>query len=159
MSTNYIEPVDITLWLARLAKVAQGELGSLERSLRHAFHLVQLAPIRLRRMVRTDISEDRFEALLDAGSLDAAASCLVGLPLVLSIEAGRRAGELRADIRCADCSTIFSGTASCAAAAILTAWCECLSSAPDPCVERTCLATDQDQHKGRSERHLLSTLH
>ena len=59
-----VEPLDSNLWFERLEAMARGDLGTLENSLRHAFHLVQLAPTRFRRSVHSKLEEDSFEALL-----------------------------------------------------------------------------------------------
>jgi hypothetical protein len=63
--TNEIEPLDAALWLRRIEKMARGGLGSIENSLRHAAHLLQLTPSPFRHAVRLSLDEAAFEALLD----------------------------------------------------------------------------------------------
>lgn len=83
-----IEPLDARLWfeaLERLARRLESEpVSALERQLRHAFHLRQLAPRPLRTLLRAPCGEDEYEAMLEAGNHAGAAEALVGPPLTHS---------------------------------------------------------------------------
>ena len=80
MQADQIEPLELTLWLARVRQVSdwprEGS-GALEKALRHSFHLVQLAPRQLRPFVRCTLAEAEFEAKLEAGAQLSAAMSLI----------------------------------------------------------------------------------
>lgn len=84
-----IEPLDARLWfeaLERLAHRLESEpVSALERQLRHAFHLRQLAPRPLRTLLRATCGEDEYEATLERGDYAGAAEALVGPPLTHSV--------------------------------------------------------------------------
>lgn len=79
-----IEPLEPDLWFAALAQLSRRRAaaagGGVETLLRHAYHLVQLAPAPLRTVVRSDLDEVSFEALLECEAFDSAAMALVGPP-------------------------------------------------------------------------------
>jgi hypothetical protein len=105
------------------------ELRGVEKSLRHAAHLLQLTPKRFRHVLRLSLNERAFEALLDAGEFDAAARHLVAQPTALSVGEGSN-GAIRAMISCEILNRVISGTGETAAIAILDAWAPCSRSAP-----------------------------
>lgn len=107
--------------------IAGSELHSVEDSLRHAAHLLQLTPAPLREHVRLSLDEDVFEGLLEAGEFDTAARYLVAQPTALSVDKDR-AGTIRAVIRCAILKRAIQGTGDTVAAAVLDAWTSCLLS-------------------------------
>ena len=117
-----IEPLATGVWFQRVAVIAGGELGSIENSLRHAAHLVQLAPIAFRRVMPPILDEDAFEALLEAGDYDTAARQLFVTPTTLLIETSVDERPLRAVIGCAILKRPVDGTGESAAAAMLDAW-------------------------------------
>jgi len=119
---NNIEPLAPNLWFQRLAVIAAGELGSVENSLRHASHLILLAPKAFRKVVSPILDEEAFEALLDVGDFDTAARQLVVPPATLLVQADPDAKSLRAVIGCAILKRPVEGTGDTAAAAILDAW-------------------------------------
>ncbi len=116
------EPLATSLWFQRIAVIATGGLGGIENSLRHAAHLVQLAPISFRRVMPSLLEESAFEALLESGDFDAAARQLFAPPTKLLIETSSNERPLRAVIRCAILRRPVDSTADTAAAAILGAW-------------------------------------
>ena len=123
--TDDIEPLAAPLWFERIEMIARGELGTVENSLRHAAHLLQLAPRPLRHVVRLALEESAFEALLDAGELDRAAHHLIAQPTALSVS--HEPNEpARATLSCAILQRAVHGTGETAAAAILNAWTGCL---------------------------------
>lgn len=116
------EPLATGLWFQRVAIVATGELGSIENSLRHAAHLVQLAPIAYRRVMPPVLEEDAFEALLASGDFDSAARQLFGPPTALLIETRADGSPLRAIVGCPILKRPVDGAGDSAAAAMLDAW-------------------------------------
>lgn len=124
--TNAIEPLTPSLWFERIVKVANGQLGSVENALRHAAHLLQLTPAPLSHVFTLESDEEGFEALLNAGSLDAAARCLVRVPTALTVEAVGEDGSYRATIDCPVRGRAVSGRGENEASAILDAWTTCL---------------------------------
>jgi hypothetical protein len=116
------EPLATGLWFQRVAIAASGELGSVENSLRHAAHLVQLAPFSFRRVLPPLLDDDAFETLLEAGEFDTAARQLFAPPTTLLIETSADGSPLRAVIGCVILRRPVDGTGETAAAAILDAW-------------------------------------
>lgn len=123
--TRDIEPLDAALWFERVEIIAAGAFD-LERSLRHASHLLQLTPYPLRHVVRLAIDEDSFEALLEAGELDAAARHLVAQPTALAIKNEGNGVLVEASISCVILKRVVTGTGPTEADAILNAWASCL---------------------------------
>lgn len=119
-----IEPLDSVLWFQRIEVIASGEL-SIENSLRHASHLLQLAPAPFRHIVRLAIDEQRFEALLEAGHFNLAARHLVAQPTALVVERGPDRTKIVAAISCVILQRVIRGTGETEAAAILDAWSSC----------------------------------
>lgn len=77
-----IEPLDFMIWTAALEKLRArwvvAPLGDLEAQVRHASHLVRLAPFCLRDTIRLELSEDEFEAVLEDGRIAEAVDTLIG---------------------------------------------------------------------------------
>jgi hypothetical protein len=156
MGNDELSPIDADLWFGRLAMIARGELRSLERSLRHAFHLVQLAPEEFRRSVRPAADEPSFEALLDACQFHEAASLLIHYPSP-PVMAFTGTQVIEAEIACPECSALFRGAGANSGSAILGCCLDYLSRLPSPgwCDREThpCL------REGRYERPLPLNLH
>ena len=119
-----VEPLDASLWFFRIEMIARRELA-IENSLRHAAHLLQMAPLPLRPILRLATPEDRFEALLDAGDFDAAARHLVGQPTALTLEPSD-GSQVVAAISCIVLKRVITGVGETEATAILDAWTTCL---------------------------------
>ena len=120
-----IAPLCAELWFDRLEKLAAGSLGSLERSLRHACHLLQLSPEPLRPYTNWQIDEAEFESLLEDGDLDAAALLLVAAPIALSFSENDSALRT-ALIKCEFLGQFVVGRGDTKAEAVLDAWTSCL---------------------------------
>lgn len=117
-----IEPLAPALWFQRIVVIATGELGSVENSLRHAAHLVQLAPISFRRVVQPILEESKFEAILEAGDFETAARHLVVPPATLTVESADVGQRPRAALACHILQRPVDGNGDTVAAAILDAW-------------------------------------
>jgi hypothetical protein len=117
-----IEPLDAALWFRRIEMIANRELGCVENSLRHASHLIFLAPAPFRRHLQLAIDEQRFEALLDSGEFDAAARYLVAEPPSLSVGNPDDASAIKATIRCPILNRAIDGHGTTVANAMLDAW-------------------------------------
>lgn len=122
----YAAPLDSALWFKRIEIIANGSLASVENSLRHASHLLQLTPLELRPLVGLAIDPDSFEALLDSGNLDTAARHLVARPTALDTEGEAGAPLIRATIRCSALNRKVHGIGDSVAKAVLNAWSTCL---------------------------------
>jgi len=118
----YQEPLDAVLWFKRIELIANGVLGSVENSLRHASHLVAIAPQKLRPLTGLGVDPESFEEILESGDLDTAARHLVGHQRALSIEGEAGAGLVRATIRCPALNARVHGIGDTVAQAVLNAW-------------------------------------
>jgi hypothetical protein len=121
-----IEPLASSLWFRRVAMISEGHLLHVERSLRHAFHLLQLAPTRFRPILGVPVDEDRFESLLANGEYDSAARHLVAQPAALTVEQQEGQTSFRASIGCPVLKHAVQGTGESVAEAVLAAWTKCL---------------------------------
>ena len=119
---NNIEPLTPALWFQRIAIIASGDLGNIENSLRHAGHLIQLAPIAFRRVLPATIDEDEFEELLGTGAFDAAARQLFAPAVTLLLETETGAESMRAVIPCSLLKRKVDGSGDTTAGAMLNAW-------------------------------------
>lgn len=124
--TDFVEPLPPELWFERLEMIASGNMPSVESALRHASHLLQLAPMSFRDIARPTLEENSLEALLEAGDLDTAARYLVAQPLALSLTPGGDRGRVQVTISCALLGQSITVTGETAASAILEAWATCL---------------------------------
>jgi len=124
----YREPLDAAMWFSRVEIIANGALDSVENSLRHAGHLLELTPKELRPHVGLAIAPDDFEVLLDSGDLDGAARHLFAPPGELRIEGGAGAVLMRATIERSALHPKVYGVGDSVAKAALNAWTTCLLS-------------------------------
>jgi hypothetical protein len=156
--TDDISPLAPALWFRRIEMIAGGELRSVEHSLRHAAHLLQLTPTPLRQHVRLSLDEDGFEALLEAGEFDTAARYLVAQPTALSIDQ-EPSGPIRAVISCAVLNRAIHGRGETVAAAVLNAWTSCLLSLRAEFGADLISLEDQPPHIAQSGRHRRFSSH
>lgn len=148
-----LEPLDSMLWFRRIELIANDELGCVESSLRHASHLLQLAPLPLRPQVALSLDEESFEALLSMGDFDTAARHLVAQPTALSIE-GPGANLVRATIRCSILNRTVDGIGKTIAQAILDAWATCLLSVRTKYGSDLSGLTKRPEEQSEQRRHL-----
>lgn len=118
--TDFVEPLAPELWFRRLELIASGQMASVENALRHASHLLQLAPIAYREVVRPAIGEAPFEELLNVGDLDGAARHLVAQPLALAFSADGE--QALATISCPVLGHPVKASGDTIASAVLRAW-------------------------------------
>lgn len=154
--TDDIEPLPSALWFRRIEMIANGELDSVENSLRHAAHLLQLTPRPFRDVVRLSLDEEAFEALLEAGNLDTAARHLVAQPTALSVDQDGN-GPVRAVISCVILGRAIHGTGETVATAVLDAWTTCLLALRTEFGTDLLSLPDQPPHTGRSGPHRQSS--
>lgn len=147
-----IEPLSPALWFERIEMIARGELRSVENSLRHAAHMLQLTPGPFREVVHMSLNEDAFEALLDAGEWDTAARHLVAQPTALSVEQDSD-GPVRAVISCVILKRAIHGHGDTVAAAVLDAWTTCLLALRTEFGADLVKLPDQPQHTDQSGQH------
>jgi hypothetical protein len=151
--TAQIEPLASDLWARRIEKIANGDLGGIEQSLRHASHLVQLSPPAYRHVVMLSIDERQFESLLASGNFDTAARHLIAEPTALSIESSRDNAHLvTATISCKTVGRAFQGTGDTTAKAVLSAWTSNLLALPADPQEYQVAGTHQFSPKISHER-------
>ena len=124
-----IEPLDAELWFSALNQLDQRrklENGSgLERQLRLAYLLQQLAPRPLRERTRPTCDERAYEALLESGAYESASRALVGPPFLYTI---RILAEhaVEAAVRMPGDGAAILVCAAEPASALLGAWLGCL---------------------------------
>jgi hypothetical protein len=152
------KPLAPALWFRRIEMIARGELGTVERALRHAAHLIQLTPKPFRDVVRLAMEEETFEALLEAGELDTAAKHLIAQPAALTVRQDS-SGLVEAVISCVILKRAIHGSGETVAAAVLDAWTTCLLALRDEYGADLLTLTDQHRRPGQSGRRRRSTLH
>lgn len=126
MDRDSIEPLGVKTWFGsvdRLRTKAIGDSLSIGSALRHAYHLVQLAPHPLRTSISAALSERAFEELLDAGIHDIAAQALVGAPAGFALVRQPDSKTIFAEVRFPDGGRPGCGQGRTIARAILQAWC------------------------------------
>jgi hypothetical protein len=128
-----LEPLSSEIWFRRVELIEAGALAGVEQSLRHAYHLQQIAPLTLRDTIQPAIAEDDFEKLLASGDFGAAARRLVGKPMLLELQGGNRGVETIATVVCEPWRQTARGRSQTEALAILDAWSKCVLMARTQC--------------------------
>jgi hypothetical protein len=126
MDRDSIEPLGLKTWfgsVARLSAKAVAAPAAVGPALRHAYHLVQLAPYPLRSSISAALNERAFEDLLEAGIHDIAAQALVGSPAGLALVRQPDSKAIFAEVRFPDGASPGCGQGRTIARAILQAWC------------------------------------
>jgi hypothetical protein len=131
MRSEDIEPLEPRVWTQRIGQLADWSItdeAGIERTLRHAFHLVQLAPRPLRHLIHCTCSEREFETLLDARAFDAAALRLIGhrTPFILKKSTGSEGAT--AELWQNDDADRHEASGPSVALALLRAWIEWVST-------------------------------
>lgn len=131
MHSDDIEPLEPEHWIRSFRQLAMRPLDDeddLARALRHAFHLVLLAPRPLRQMIHCTSDEAEFEALLEARAFEAAALRLVGNRTPYSLSRSSDELGVTAEVWYPDQYDRHSATEQSAALALFRAWLECNTS-------------------------------
>lgn len=126
MDRDSIEPLGRKTWFASVARLSVQSVATpaaVGSALRHAYHLIQLAPHSLRSSVSAALSERAFEDLLEAGIHDIAAQALVGAPAGLALVRQPASKAIFAEVRFPDGGRAGCGQGRTIARAILQAWC------------------------------------
>ena len=129
----------------------------LESALRHAFHLLQLAPGPIDDMLGISISETQFEGWLEDGEWDVAARSLVANHLPISISKPDGHYVVRVEGLWFDASAERSAKSS--PRAILEAWLACIDDIRAKASASFFTHRGQGQQESRSARRLPSNLH
>jgi hypothetical protein len=120
----FIEPLDSQTWFREIEALldrARRSLIDVEEQLRHAYHLMQMAPSPIREIIRPACDESRFEQLLDCAAFESAALALIPEPLKYSIARECDTRVLAAVALPGDDTGHFSAADGCASA-LLQAW-------------------------------------
>lgn len=155
------ELLDLRTWLVALGRLEallshQPDAVHLARALRQAFHLAQLAPGPIRRVLTPACREEEFERLVDTGELERAARLLVppGLPITVLKTSPAHTVVLRADAFDAAGTWVSADPA----AALLGAWFSCSVAAGQALIE-SAMAPMEGPHRSRRETHPLPSRH
>lgn len=135
MDRDSIEPLSLETWfgsVGRLNALALNGRTTIGSALRHAYHLVQLAPHALRTSVSAATSERAFENLLEAEIYDIAAQALVGSPAGLALVRQPGSKAIFAEVRFPDGRGLGCGQGRTIAPAILQAWCRAALALDEP---------------------------
>lgn len=157
---HLIEPLELGSWFDALQVLQKRQShvdGSGQESvLRHAYHLMQLAPAPLVEIIRSDIDEACFEQLLAAGAYDAAAVALVGSPMGFTISRAVADKPASAEVYLSVSVSSGSVEAESMSGALVGAWCQAITSIRS----KVGIKDDrQDRRKGRSGRGQQLTEH
>ena len=124
-SVDEIQPLEPELWFQALGKLAVRAVDTpaaeSESLLRHAFHLLQLAPGPLKHMVRTELSESEYEHLLECEAFESAAIRLIGYPMTYTLMRCQ-ADIVEAEVKLPDSSDAQPVRASNLALATIGSW-------------------------------------
>ncbi|HLV08423.1 MAG TPA: hypothetical protein VKY80_12180 [Croceibacterium sp.] len=131
METSAITPLGSAEWFEALRKLRrhldeEGQSG-IEAALRHAFHLVQMAPFMMTELFPEQLRESSFEPLLEQDALETAALRLFGDGIGFELSR-REAGAFSARVWLPGHVDTPVAEAGSAASALLGAWCDCLIS-------------------------------
>jgi hypothetical protein len=141
MDRESIEPLSQKTWFASVARLSAQSVATpaaVGSALRHAYHLIQLAPHALRTSVSAAVSERAFEDLLDAGIHDIAAQALVGSPAGLALVRQPASRAIFAEVRFSNGGSPGCGQGRTIARAILQAWCRAALALDESAVSGSC---------------------
>ena len=131
MNHDDIEPLEPGVWLVQLRKLASSAPRSeeaLNRSLRRGFYLAQLTPRPLRHIVDCNLSERKFEQLLETGAQLTAALALVGDRLNYRVARLDGGGRIEAEVWFPNEKPCGTASGLAVPVAIFQAWLQCLST-------------------------------
>ena len=157
-----IEPLEPAHWFARFRSLQARTLDDpnvLGASLRHAFHLVQLAPRPLRHIVRCDLTELQFEELLLGDQFFPAVLALVAPALEYSVLGGSSRNEVRAEVWEQDGHNRFCGEGEAPESALCKAWLNYLNWLGGAGEDTQLRVNYPNQHRYRSGQHRRPTEH
>ncbi len=129
----------------------------MEAGLRHAFHLLQIAPGLLAEMFGVDTTEEQFETWLEDGAYDQAARALVAnhFPIEINVPDGHATVTISAPWFGAKGEMVASHSSE----AVLRAWLACLLDLQKKASAAFFSHADPALHGHRSELHRPSTMH
>ena len=155
-----IQPLSPDLWLGRLGFLREHIFaGTIETepALRHAFHLLQLAPGPFADMLG-DCDDDSFEHLLENKLYDAAAEKLTSssfLDMSVNVPDGHARAKITSEVYDLRIEVVAKDKAN----AMLLAWLELILSIEKAALSPEPILTGPTPRKHRSARHPQSTRH
>lgn len=155
-----IQPLSPDLWLGRLGFLREHIFaGTIETepALRHAFHLLQLAPGPFADMLG-DCDEDSFEHLLENKLYDAAAGKLTAssfLDIFVNVPDGHASVEIKSEVYDLRIEAVAKDKAN----AMLIAWVELILNTEKAALNQEPILTGPVPRKRRSAPHPQSTWH
>lgn len=146
------ESLPLKLWFARIDRIASQNFGSIENRLRHAMHLVHLAPRSLQPALGRPLVESKLEGLLEKGDHDDAARYLVR-PGSLSVRSIAHDGghAVEARIVCPLLKRVVRGWGDGIAGSVLDAWTRQMLALRSDYDFAAIALGDPDRRRSRSE--------
>jgi hypothetical protein len=136
-------PLDAAVWFQRIEMIRDRGLPSTENALRHALHLLQLAPVEYRPQDGPAIDEESYEAFLSEGNYEQAARMLVSAT-TLGLTATTDDGSVRVAVRCSAIDHTVFGEGPTVADAILQVWSQYMLMLRSEKSERWLIAADRN---------------
>lgn len=153
MAEGELEPLDPVLWfesLARLRQAVRRRESRIGNRLRQAYYLARLAPPPFSALVKCEMEEAAFEALLEEAALESAAVSLVGPILSFEITRAWPDHGVSARVWVEDLGGEGRSVSGCVASALIRAWIELLLQFRKRTPETGSLALHTGRRRSRS---------